>query len=168
MSKILGSLFLYLAIGAGVYYAVTADLFSSLAGESSGFQLVLPGGNAGRINEPITIAWRFSNEYLSALSTDFDAHIFLSYERTGGGEPLSGVIGDGYRVAVESTQWTPSVYIGPGEYRITGEVSITPKDPARLCARTIDGACAPSEADAAVLARAQRIKPSTVTVILAK
>lgn len=115
-----------------------------------------------------TVRWSVPPSILNSFPSDFEVYVFM-YVRKEGDQPGVNVagIGDGLIARNGAVTWDIPLYIStgslvPGTYKIFAQLQVQPKDAKRMCARSLGGGeCGPSEADAAIMSRANPIVDET-------
>jgi PKD repeat protein len=160
-----------LIIGGGAYYfkvqysAPTLSTASStVADGASSITITSPiEGGALSANRPAKIAWNISPAFLDSIPKDFKVYVML-YARKQGNDMRNYSIGDGWDPRAGSATWDIPSYIShgeldvPGTYQIFAQLQANSPNP---CAQSIGKDCAPSDADAAVIARVATASTTT-------
>jgi len=117
-------------------------------------------------DQQTTIRWTIPSAVLDSFPQDFKLGLFINIQGQSGEGNVAGINDGTNDPRAGSVSWNIPAYFASGSlksgvYKIVAYLQATPKDQSRLCARSVNKDCMPSEADAAVMQRSTEVKGET-------
>lgn len=145
----------------------SAQIQNSTTEFSRGILFSVPIYNGSvALSKNVPVSWNLPRDMLDAIPSDFNSYIMLYVIKQGDPERVNfASIGDGYDAKSFYTLWDTQqfrqAHPDSGVYKIVAKLRVSPKDASRLCARSVNKDCYPSEADSTVMQRMARITEQT-------